>query len=344
MRSALCTANRFISRKVLWQKTHKRKSKQTHGTKITSVIIVASTKAMMNKKTRNLRQTWCCCCWWCTPLRQKITYENTLNCRRLSSYAFFPHSFTYCPILLPLLLIWCMWHKRWTSTTDGIKFIDKVNCNRIQATSTEHQHQYWYQNKPIPAITPTKMLEWKKAGKSRTTGIMGIKKANVEISQRKTWGWNFYRLLSHYGKHISPQFGNAHRTAVLVPSHIRLVVDFFAENVVSTFQSFVCYLVVRIFFCYFLFGFFFPRIRLEVFVCGKESEWGDKWKKTIELCKSLCVAQSKYFKSIIAISLEVVFFLVRSIYLSFRPLFSNCYLKSVFYFSYDFLLNLFRIW
>lgn len=57
----------------------------------------------------------------------------------------------------------------WASTTDGINFIDKVNCNRIQAASTEHQHQYCHRNKPIPAITPRMASECmnKKAGEQQ---------------------------------------------------------------------------------------------------------------------------------------------------------------------------------
>lgn len=101
---------------------------------------------------------------------------------------------------------------------------------------------------------------------------------------------------------------------------------FFSEYVVSTFQSFVCYLVISFFFI------LFPFISVGKLV-EKKANRATNERKTIELC--VCVVQSKYFKSIIVISVRVVFFVV-FIFRSFFIL--ECYLKSVF-FSYDFLLN-----
>lgn len=56
-------------------------------------------------------------------------------------------------------------------------YIDKVNCNRIQATSTEHQHQYWYRNKPIPQLYEAN--GWNKKREQQNNFERGYQKANV---------------------------------------------------------------------------------------------------------------------------------------------------------------------
>lgn len=63
-------------------------------------------------------------------------------------------------------------------------------------------------------------------------------------------------------------------------------------------------------------------------------------RKTIELCEFVCVVESKYFKSIIVISVGVGFFCSFILFIFLSSFIFECYLKSVFYFSCDFLLNL----
>lgn len=55
---------------------------------------------------------------------------------------------------------------------------------------------------------------------------------------------------------------------------------------------------------------------------------------------SVCVVESKYFKSIIVISVGVGFFCSFILFIFLSSFIFECYLKSVFYFSCDFLLNL----
>lgn len=295
-----------------------------------------------------------------SPSPKRITYENTLNCRRLSSYEFFfLHSLTYCPILLPfqlLLLIWCMWHKRLSINHRRHQvYRYKVNCNRIQATSTEHQHQYWHRNKPIPAITPWLASERmnKKAGNNKTTFNMGIKRQTHCEWENPASLFNESQK-SAEEKHEGGIF--IVFCHIIANTHIATVRQFFAP-LTYTFARSLGWLLIFLgrkcgkhipIICLLsscsIFSFIFFRVcsslQFGCEFCGKESKKGDKWKKnnrTLGVC--VCVVESKYFKSIIVISVGAVFSLfVLFIFLS--SFIFECYLKSVFYFSYDFLLNL----
>lgn len=151
---------------------------------------------------------------------------------------------------------------------------------------------------------------------------------NVRNQQRKTWGWNFYRLLSHYGKHISPQFDNSIARIILlflpqIRSLTRLVVDFFLCRKCGKHIPIICLLSSHsIFFFYFLFG-LSSSLRFGWKFVEKKANGATSKRKTIELCEWVCVS---YNANISSLSLSYlwgsVFF--GSFYLSFfRPSFSN---------------------